>query len=685
MAQEAASSPHLEDLIPDSAVDDPQSWAGAAVAPEGADEAPLLDAGAPLADMPDVTVPWPDETEFARPQPLEPDAGDALAAEAFEPLAPLPEGKKERLSSELMLVFPHDEEEFPIRKTFVDRFDDLSNIDGLANGKGNLAQIAARARQDEKLLVRLLRNYGYYDGQVLRTVSGGDEDDSDARPNVRFDILPGAQYHFGAIDLGDLSQAPDHVDLRWSFNIWPGEPLVADKIVEENYHLDQALGESGYPFAKIGDPELVIDHDRLEGDLTLPVAPGGKYRFGAIVSKMPKFLSGRHLQQIARFKPGDTYRRSDEMDLRRAIIATGLVSSVSITPRAVEAPSAGQPGTVDMDVELTKAPLRTISGAVGYGTGEGFRVEASWEHRNFFPPEGALRIRGVAGTREQLAGITFRRNNFHGRDRILTLDTYANTVEQDAYDAQTVSAVATYERVSTLLFQKPFTWSVGVELLATAERPPKVDGVKQLSQTYFITALPLGAGVDTSDDLLNPTKGFRASARLSPELSVQNGTKSTYLRSQFDLSGYLPLGDKVVLAGRTRLGSIIGAPVDDIALSRRLYAGGGGSVRGYGYQQVGPRNADGDPNGGRSLIEFSLEARVKTGMFGGAMSVVPFVDAGAVDRSSTPGFGGMKFGAGLGVRYQTNFGPIRLDVATPLNPGPGDGPVAVYVGLGQAF
>lgn len=695
LAQDLSSGQSLEDLIPDSAVADPAGWAantGNAPAEPSDPAAPLQtepdgtapDAAAPLDKMPLVTVPWPDESELARPEALEPEPGMALAAEAFEPLAPLREGVKERLSSELLLVFPADEDDFPVRKAFVDRFEALSNVDGLASGKDNLAQLAARARQDEKLLGELLRAYGYYDGEVFRAVSGGDSA-GDSRPQVRFDLLPGARYSFGAIDLGRLIEAPDHLDLRESFAIWPGDPMLSDRIVEQGYELDKALGESGYPFAAIGEPELLIDHERLEGDLTLPVSPGGKFRFGRIASDAPKFLSSKHLQQIARFHPGDTYKRSDEMDLRRAIIATGLVSSVTITPRKVAEPSGDEPGTVDMDVALTKAPLRTIAGSIGYGTGEGVRLEASWEHRNFFPPEGALRLRGVAGTREQLAGVTFRRNNFGGRDRILTVDAYANTVNRPAYDARTVTASTTYERVSTLLFQKPFTWSAGVELIGLDENVPKVKGSKDHDQAYFIVSLPLGAGIDTSDSLLDPTRGFRVSGRVSPEISMQNGVTSTYLRTQFDLSGYLPLGDTAVLAARGRVGSIIGAPVYDIALSRRLYAGGGGSVRGYGYQRISPRNGEGDPNGGRSLVEFAFEARVKTGLFDGAMSVVPFVDAGSVTRSSTPDFTSLQFGVGVGVRYQTGFGPIRVDLAMPLNREPGDAPYAVYIGLGQAF
>ena len=122
-----------------------------------------------------------------------------------------------------------------------------------------------------------------------------------------------------------------------------------------------------------------------------------------------------------------------------------------------------------------------------------------------------------------------------------------------------------------------------------------------------------------------------------------------------------------------------------ITPSQRFYAGGGGPVRGYGYQQIGPRDMEGDPSGGRALSERSLEARVRTGLFEGALACVPFIDAGAVDETSTPSLSDLRFGAGIGVRYYTNFGPLRIDLATPLNPRPGDSRIGVYVALGQAF
>ena len=683
---QAAPAQRLEDLIPDSAVADPEAWANqteaATSAPQENALAPSLDVEAPLAEVPELNLPWPDEVELAKPEPLQPEAEAQLATEAFEPFTRVRQGKEERLSSHLLLVFPRNEADFLIREEFAKRFESLSNIESLEDDDDNLAQIAARAREDEELLEELLRTYGYYDGRIMRSVKGVEDAKDGQKPDVRFDIIPGDQYKFGAIELGDLLQAPDAEELRKSFEIWPGDAVLADKIVQENADLDVALGETGYPFAKIGEPDLLIDHDREQGDLTLPVSHGGKYRFGVITSDLPKFLSSKHLQRIARFKPGEIYKRSDEMDLRKAIIATGLVSTVTVTPRATQPPVGKEPGIVDMDIGLTKAPLRTISGALGYGTGEGFRAEASWEHRNLFPPEGSLRVRGVVGTREQLAGVTFRRNNFLGRDRVLTFDTYATTIKRDAYDARTVSVAGSYERISTMLYQKSLTWSAGFEILATDEKAPNTtDG----RLTYFIGALPVSVGLDFSNDLLDPSKGFRVSARFSPEISVQSGQKSTYVRAQVDASGYFPVSDKIVIAGRAKVASIVGAPVDNIALSRRIYAGGGGSVRGYSYQGIGPRNSDNDPTGGASAVELSLEARVRTGMFGGALSIVPFVDAGAVGRDSMPGIQGMQFGAGIGVRYHTTFGPIRIDVATPINRRKGDPPVGVYVGLGQAF
>lgn len=689
-AQDPSTNPALEELIPDSAVADPESWAARSEAAEAQASEPVaaLDPESPLAELADVTVAWPDEIDLPPLPEIEAEPEVQYAdLELTGPQLAFSEAAVEKIGDDLVLGFPQKEPPFSATGDFIDRFAALSTIRQLDSDSDNLAQLGARAKQDETLLENLLRVYGYYNGRVIRSIGGiaPGQDEATAKPVVRFDIVPGERYSYGAIALGNLASAPDEAELRRAFEIQPGDFLQSDTIVAERADLDTALGESGYPFAAISDPELLIDHERRQGDLTMPVEPRGKYAFGAVISSDPAFLSSRHLAQIARFRPGDIYQRSLEFDLRRAILATGLVSSVTLTPREVSPPSGGQPGTVAMDVAIQRGKTRTIAGAIGYGTEEGFRVEASWEHRNFFKPEGMLRVRGIAGTQEQLGGVTVRFNNFRGSDQILTFDAYATTRDNAAFNARTVALTADFERVSNLLFQKPFSWAVGAEVLYTDERNRIIAGIPRPRQQYFIAGVHGRATIDTSDSLLDPTRGFRVTGFLSPEASRSEGAQSFYVRSQVDASYYQSVGDRVIVAGRVRAAAIPGAELFQIAPSRRLYAGGGASVRGYGYQAIGPKNDLGEPVGGRSLVEGSIEARIRTGFFGGALSVVPFFDAGSVSTETTPNFRYNKFGAGVGLRYATGFGPLRVDVGFPLNPEPEDSFVAVYVSLGQAF
>ena len=739
----------LDALIPGSASSDAAEWAAQGVERAALPQAPAQSVPANQADAPAGLEPAPDaslESELSNPlaasiaepanapaaasdlsedmpgritdtleTPFDIEAAlDTLAIPQIDPLPKDPDApsfdeidtprlmdvaqlQQLVLSDELIIAFPQEAASFPEAEDFLKRFRALSSIEALETANDTVPQVSVRAQSDETLLVDMLHTYGYYDAEVVRQLSRrrttlDRSDDSapsqrgDAKPLVRFDILPGPQYHFGAIDLGalgDLAQ-PDRGELRGVFAIEPGDPIYVDRIISQQSALQIALGESGYPFAQVSDPELLIDHARQEGDLVMPVAPNGKYVFGPISSSDAEFLPNDHLMTLARFDTGDVYQTSLQADLRRAILATGLVSSAVITPREVRPAGEGEPGEVALDVEITRAPLRTVSGAIGYGTQDGFKLEAGWEHRNLFPPEGALIMRGVIGTREQLGAITFRRNNFLDRDQILTLDAYASDIETEAVEARTVAVRAAFERVSNLLFQKPMSWQVGAEFLYSDERNRVVLALDTPLQSYTIGSLFGTVTFDSSDDLLDPTHGVRATAYLAPEFSRSLGEETLYLSTRFDLAAYRPVGTTIV-AGRMAVATIQGAQISQIAPSRRLYAGGGGSVRGYGYQAIGPRNITGEPTGGASLIEVAVEARIPTGLFGGAVEVVPFIDAGSVSQSSTPGWRDARYGAGLGVRYKTSFGPIRVDLGVPLNPTEFDASVAVYVSLGQAF
>ncbi|HEY6916578.1 MAG TPA: BamA/TamA family outer membrane protein [Allosphingosinicella sp.] len=620
-----------------------------------------LDPSAPLEPLPDLGVDWPDieglEGE-ANPEGQTAATGDAAAERSYTVTINGLDGL----------------DAAAIRQQFAQ----LSVLEANRGDPANAAQIDRRAEEDAALLAELLRAQGYYDA----TVEARAEPGSGGRVLVLLEAEPGALYRFSDVRLPGLEAATgaDEARLRAAFGVKAEDPVDAAAVTAGEAALRVALGQEGYAFAKVGDLDITVDHDTRTATLVLPVTPNGERRFGQILVEGNPLFSARHIDTIARFDPGDPYDRSLIEDLRRALVATGVVSTVNIRP--VDNPATGR---VDVAVGLEPAPMRTIAGELGYGTGEGFRLEASWQHRNLLPPEGAVTFRGVAGTREQVLSASLRRGNFRRRDQVLNALVAATHTSRDAYEAHTFTLSGNIERQSNLIWQKTWTWFAGAELLASDERDVDIDTGTQRSRTFFIGALPAGLSYDGSNDLLDPTSGFRLAGRFSPELSLQNGAFG-YSRVQVDGSFYQPVSERVVIAGRTRLGTIFGASRDRIAPSRRFYAGGGGSVRGYGYQALGPRDpVFDDPIGGRSLAEFSLEARVRVPLFNNSLSIVPFVDAGNIYTSPLPDVASLRFGAGLGVRYHTSFGPIRVDVGTPLDPEPGDNRIAVYVSLGQAF
>jgi len=626
-------------------------------------DAAELDPSAPLAPMPGLGVEWPDlnARDEAAPAPAQRNAGTSIDGGSAE--------IRYVWTIEGIAGVGNAEE-------LLKSFRQQSALEADRKDPANAAQIGRRSRADADLLTELLRSQGYYDASVeprTERSAGG--------LTVVLDAEPGQQYRFVSVDLPGLAAAgPEAARLRAAFAVQPGDPVIASDVIAAGAALTRALGQNGFAQAKLGEQQIEINHQTRLASLVLPVDPGPVARFGSIrVSGKPPF-SPHHVAIIARFKRGDLFKQSKVDDLRRALIATTLVASADIKLVPVD---GGR--TVDLAVHLEPAPSHTIAGELGYGTGQGARIEVDWTDRNFFNPEGAITLRGVAGTKEQLAAIQFRRSNFLQRDQVLNLQASAGHQKFDAYEARTVQLSGDIERQSNFIWQKKWTWSYGAELLATDERGVfNLSGIKD-TRTFFIAALPVSLGYDGSDNLLDPTRGFRLSGRISPEISMHGG-RFTYARAQIDASTYHPVSDNVVLAGRIRLGTIFGASAFDVAPSRRFYSGGGGSVRGYGYQQLGPKDVDGDPIGGRGLAEFGLEARIRPRqLFGGNFGIVPFFDGGSLTTKSLPDLSHFRYAAGLGVRYYSSFGPIRIDFGVPLNRQKGDGPVAVTVSLGQAF
>ncbi len=543
----------------------------------------------------------------------------------------------------------------------------------------NAAQVSARADEDVQLAERIMRAAGYYDGVASASV--------DLVPNqpgevhVTLIATPGTRYDLGKIEVSHAPAEPSR-EAREALGLKSGDPIDAAVIEGSEANVALRLPEQGYPFAQVGQRDIALDDATHSGDYTLALEAGPKSRFSGIQTIGNQVFDVEHLSVFPRYRKGQVYDSRMVEDLRQALVGTSLFSTVTVEP--VRTRRVNDDGTEDVDllVRQIRGPWRSLAASGGYATGEGAKVQGNYTWRNLFPPEGALILSAVAGTQEQGGSATFRRSNAGKRDRTFQAAIAIDRTKYAAYQANTANLSVSLSRQSTPIWQKRWTWSLGGEVVGTNEQGAATSvGAIRPRRTFLIGALPLQLGYDRSNDLLNPTKGLRLNGKVSPETSLQGGKVKPYARTLLQLSAYYPVLHSVVLAGRAQVGSILGSSLDNLAPSRRLYSGGGGSVRGYGYQELGPKDLGNKPIGGRDQVEFAFEARYRFGNFG----IVPFFDAGRVGESSIPSLSGLRYGAGIGGRYYTNFGPLRIDVATPINRQRGESRIALYIGIGQAF
>lgn len=696
-AQQQASSPTtvrtqqppVEPIVPDSEFD------SALPTLSGDINAPLepmsaFDAKpAPTTQTPPLPTPNAPTTEAQVSAETLPDAVLPEAPELAQPLTPLSSFDV----TPVEVAGVDDKKAVEIRyDTVVNGLDEIDGttqfreLSALREGDGkaaNAAMVQARAKEDEQLAVRIMRAKGYYDGTATSAI----EQPPGQRLRAVVTAIPGKQFTLGSIRIDTQPTVPPNLVQR-ELPLKVGDPIDAERIQAAEANVSLKLPQQGYPFVEVGQRDILLDDTTVTGAYTLPVTTGPRSSFGTYSTTGKLAFDAEHVGVLARFKQGELYDNRKVDDLRAALVSTGLFSGVSVEPQRTGQIAPDGTEYVNLLVKQDAGPARTLAGEAGYGTGQGVRLEGSWTHRNLFPPEGALIVRGVAGTQEQGAGVTFRRSNAGRRDRTFQILANASRTNYDAFEAFTGTLGIRWSYDSTPIWQKRFTYAYGAELIGTNEDTYDFDVAARRRKTYGIAALPLFAGFDTSDNLLNPTKGFRLKLNVSPEASVQ-GAVRPYGRFMVEGTAYYPIGESIVIAGRARAGSIQGIARDDLAPSRRYYAGGGGSVRGFGFQELGPRTPEVDedgnnlnrPIGGRSLNEFALEARYRFGNFG----IVPFIDAGQVYESSLPKGSDLRFGAGIGGRFYTNFGPMRVDVATPIARRPGESKIALYISIGQAF
>jgi translocation and assembly module TamA len=547
--------------------------------------------------------------------------------------------------------------------------------------------LIGRVRADLPRLQEALRAEGYWGGQVTATIAGLAPDDpalparlaAAAGPvPVVITMVPGQRYAIGRVTI--TAQPAEHAavvrDAAQAAGLTEGDPARAEAVTGAEGAMVAALRDAGHPLAAVSGREITVDHDRRAMDITWHFAPGPRARFAAPeVRGQERTDAGLLRRTAARQIEGQDYSPAGAERARRALMALGVFDSVRI--EAGE--TVGPDGTLPIAFVVSERALRAIGGSVAYETNFGLAVSLFWEHRNLFGGAERLRLEAEAsrfsdgsfGNATYRTFATLTLPEVFQRDIQLVTRIGAVNERLEAYDREAIvaSSIAQHRLTERLTIQGGPSFETG--------RIGRYD----VLQDYTLIGLVTGIRYDTTTSLLNPTSGYRINLNVTPYYSLLDGT--TFTRMQATGSTYLDLsGDgSGVLALRTSVGSVVGTSFEQITLDKRFYAGGGGSVRGYTYQSIGPRDAGNRPLGGASLLELSAEWRQR---ISGPWGMVAFVDAGSVSEEQTPN-GTLRVGVGAGVRYLTSIGPIRVDVGVPLNPQQGDPAYGLYVGIGQAF
>ena len=554
------------------------------------------------------------------------------------------------------------------------------NLEQIEEKARSRAQAKRRIERTVRAVRSVLHSEGYYDADIQgRIDEAAPKDDPGKTPPLQPVIVvdPGVRYVIGTAEVDFVGGIYDQeLEARAQLDLPPGEPAIAAEVVAAGLRVTNYLEQHGYPEARITDREVVLDHEQDQLDVTYPVEAGDKTRFGQLLlDKGDAKVAPRFLRWVKPFEEGDVFdeRLTDELTSR--VVSTGVFQQAAVTLSEDKVENADGTVTRNVLLNIDQGPKNTVSGSIGYSTTEGSGVEVIYERRNFVGYAQTLTLRAVARTNEIGGGIDYFVPYFFDVDRSLTLNAEAIDESNEAFDGQRITARAL---VSEALSEHlRVGYGVGVEA-------SKFDQ-NGIERTAYVADAVGSATYDRRNNRLDPTKGFILAAEATPSYNFGDN-QAFFTRANVSGAAYKAVHPEFVLAGRLAAGSVFGTDLDNIPFNRRFYAGGGGSVRGFEFRSIGPRDINGDGIGGRSVVEGSAEVRWRSRtLFNGNLGGAVFVDAASVAIPEIADFREIRYGAGVGVRYYTQFAPMRADIAIPLNPRDGDPAVQVYISIGQAF
>lgn len=534
--------------------------------------------------------------------------------------------------------------------------------------------------------IAVLESRGYYDHRVEPEIT----DDDPARPIVT--VTPGEQFKI-AIPLITWSGDAPPVDVQDAANqamdLPEGSPGEAAEVIAAQGRIIASLQSRGYADATNEDRLVIADHDTAQLIPEYIVNTGPLVRLDGVDVRTDGRTNPDWVARLAPWEHGEIYSPMDVAELERRLLDTGVYQQVTVALAPND--SLQEDGTRPVLVSLADNPRAILELGAGFSTSEGPGLDGQYIRYNRFGRADTLTFLFRLARIESVVDAELSIPHWRRPQQTLAVGGGGNFDRTDAYDEYGVNVRADVTR------------RYGANSTRTYGISARVARIEELSpvvfERNFIALSLLGAfDWDRSNDPLDPTTGWRLAGRAEPTISsagdarvavgnaagtISGGTQP-YLKAEVQGSAYLPLADnaRTVIAGRVKIGSIMGASLADIPASQRFFSGGGGSVRGYEHQGVGPELLPNVPLGGLGLFESSIEIRQK---FRERWGAVAFVDVGSLATSSAPDFSNVSTGIGFGVRYDLGFGPIRADIAVPLTRRDDDPAYQIYLSIGQSF
>ena len=545
-----------------------------------------------------------------------------------------------------------------------------------ANEVDDPQELLAAAKAEYGRMVAVLYGEGFYGGVVSVRVDGREAADFDplevprAIREIVVSVNTGPRFRFGRAEVAPL--APD-TELPEGFA--PERIARSDLIRDATRAAVDGWRDAGHAKAEPGEQRITADHRREELDARIAIRTGPEVTFGRLRVQGTERMRERRVHKIAGLPEGERFDPAAVAQAAQRLRRTGSFASVALS----EADTLGPGDTLDITATLIEAPLRRIGFGAELDTEDGLRLSAFWLHRNLLGGAERLRVEGeLGGIGSRIGGREYRFATRYERPATLTPDTTLNigitaeTVTERDYDARQFGV----ELGLSHIFSERLTGEIGIGYFF--ERV--IDAGGRTDRAALL--LPTSLRYDARDDDRDATRGYLLEGSVTPFLGLQGGASGG--RIALDARGYLPAGERLVLAGRVQLGSVVGAALDDTPRQFLFLSGGGGTVRGQPFRSLGVERVIGGDTvlvGGRGFAGISGEARVGVT---DSIGVVAFADAGLVSASSFFSGGRWHAGAGLGLRYATGIGPIRVDLGAPVRGATGSG-LQLYVGIGQAF